>query len=51
VKGNVQLFSVGQQRSQALEAHAASFATIKVLFICFVRVKIIVSPLVFTNCA
>ncbi|KAK1602644.1 hypothetical protein QYE76_027283 [Lolium multiflorum] len=30
VKGNMQLFSVGQQRSQALEAHAASFATIKV---------------------
>ncbi|CAM0874310.1 unnamed protein product [Alopecurus aequalis] len=30
VKGNMQLFSVDQQRSQALEAHAASFATIKV---------------------
>ncbi|KAF9598323.1 hypothetical protein IFM89_026612 [Coptis chinensis] len=26
VKGNMQLFSVDQQRSQALEAHAASFA-------------------------
>ncbi|ONK67911.1 uncharacterized protein A4U43_C05F5080 [Asparagus officinalis] len=30
VKGNMQLFSVDQQRSQALEAHAASFASIKV---------------------
>ncbi|KAJ0021345.1 hypothetical protein Pint_32514 [Pistacia integerrima] len=30
VKGSMQLFSVDQQRSQALEAHAASFATIKV---------------------
>uniref|UniRef100_A0A803PWW8 Clathrin heavy chain n=1 Tax=Cannabis sativa TaxID=3483 RepID=A0A803PWW8_CANSA len=29
VKGNMQLFSVDQQRSQALEAHAASFATFK----------------------
>jgi clathrin heavy chain len=47
----MQLFSVDQQRSQALEAHAASFATIKVLFICFVLVIIIVSPLVFTICA
>jgi clathrin heavy chain len=28
----MQLFSVDQQRSQALEAHAASFATFKVLF-------------------
>ncbi len=27
VKGNMQLFSVAQQRSQALEAHMASFAT------------------------
>jgi clathrin heavy chain len=26
----MQLFSVDQQRSQALEAHAASFATFKV---------------------
>lgn len=32
VKGNMQLFSVDQQRSQALEAHAASFATFKVWF-------------------
>jgi len=32
VKGNMQLFSVDQQRSQALEAHAASFATFKVPF-------------------
>ncbi|CAL9051558.1 unnamed protein product [Musa banksii] len=31
VKGNMQLFSVEQQRSQALEAHAASFATFKVV--------------------
>ncbi|WVZ54972.1 hypothetical protein U9M48_005696 [Paspalum notatum var. saurae] len=31
VKGNMQLFSVDQQRSQALEAHAASFATFKVV--------------------
>lgn len=31
VKGNMQLFSVEQQRSQALEAHAASFATFKVI--------------------
>ncbi|GAB2274517.1 Clathrin heavy chain [Dionaea muscipula] len=31
VKGNMQLFSVDQQRSQALEAHAASFASFKVL--------------------
>nr|CAD1822052.1 unnamed protein product [Ananas comosus var. bracteatus] len=30
VKGSMQLFSVDQQRSQALEAHAASFATFKV---------------------
>jgi hypothetical protein len=30
VKGNMQLFSVDQQRSQALEAHAASYATFKV---------------------
>ncbi|WZY83498.1 hypothetical protein YC2023_029882 [Brassica napus] len=30
VKGNMQLFSVDQQRSQALEAHAASFAQFKV---------------------
>ncbi|KAL5974984.1 hypothetical protein ACLOJK_031660 [Asimina triloba] len=30
VKGNMQLFSVDQQRSQALEAHAATFASIKV---------------------
>ncbi|TQD99767.1 hypothetical protein C1H46_014619 [Malus baccata] len=30
VKGNMQLFSVEQKRSQALEAHAASFATYKV---------------------
>ncbi|KHG02496.1 Clathrin heavy chain 2 [Gossypium arboreum] len=30
VKGNMQLFSVDQQRSQALESHAASFAQFKV---------------------
>lgn len=30
VKGNMQLVSVEQQRSQALEAHAASFAQFKV---------------------
>lgn len=30
VKGNMQLFSVEQQRSQALEAHAAAFASFKV---------------------
>ncbi|OIW04377.1 hypothetical protein TanjilG_32569 [Lupinus angustifolius] len=30
VKGSMQLFSVDQQRSQALEAHAASFATFRV---------------------
>lgn len=30
MKGNMQLFSVEQQRSQALEAHAASFAQFKV---------------------
>ncbi|KAJ1437607.1 Tetratricopeptide-like helical domain superfamily [Sesbania bispinosa] len=42
VKGNMQLFSVDQQRSQALEAHAASFATFRVagndkdsILICF----------------
>ncbi|KAK7849835.1 clathrin heavy chain 1 [Quercus suber] len=42
VKGNMQLFSMDQQRSQALEAHAASFATFKVagnenpsILICF----------------
>jgi hypothetical protein len=29
VKGNMQLFSVEQQRSQALEAHAAVFGTLK----------------------
>ena len=33
VKGNMQLFSVDQQRSQALEANAASFAQFKVLLI------------------
>lgn len=32
VKGNMQLFSVDQQRSQALEAHAASFASLRVCF-------------------
>jgi hypothetical protein len=31
----MQLFSVDQQRSQALEAHAASFATFKVLLSVF----------------
>lgn len=30
VKGNMQLFAVDQQRSQALEAHAASFASFRV---------------------
>ncbi|PKA50598.1 Clathrin heavy chain 1 [Apostasia shenzhenica] len=42
VKGNMQLYSVDQQRSQALEAHAASFASFKVagnenpsILICF----------------
>lgn len=30
MKGSMQLFSVDQQRSQALEAHAASFASFKV---------------------
>lgn len=30
VKGNLQLYSVDQQRSQALDAHAAAFATLKV---------------------
>lgn len=30
MKGNMQLFSVDQQRSQALESHAASFAQFKV---------------------
>ncbi|KAL5063601.1 hypothetical protein RYX36_025338, partial [Vicia faba] len=30
VKGNMQLFSVDQQHSQALEAHAASFSQLKV---------------------
>ncbi len=30
VKGNMQLFSVDQQRSQALESHAASFASFQV---------------------
>lgn len=30
VKGFMQLYSVDQQRSQALEAHAASFATVRV---------------------
>lgn len=30
VKGNMQLYSVEQQRSQALEAHAAVFGTLKV---------------------
>ena len=36
VKGNMQLYSVEQQRSQALEAHAAAFGTLKVLpfFMC-----------------
>ncbi|GKC49669.1 clathrin heavy chain 1 [Tanacetum coccineum] len=42
VKGNMQLYSVDQQRSQTLEAHAASFASYKVpgnenpsILICF----------------
>lgn len=30
MKGNMQLYSVDQKRSQALEAHAASFASFKV---------------------
>ena len=30
VKGFMQLYSVEQKRSQALEAHAAAFSTIKV---------------------
>ncbi|XP_019160998.1 PREDICTED: glucose-induced degradation protein 8 homolog [Ipomoea nil] len=30
VKGNMQLFSVDQQRSQALEAHAASFTSFRI---------------------
>ena len=30
VKGQMQLFSVEQQRSQALEAHASAFGTLKV---------------------
>ncbi|KAF9611320.1 hypothetical protein IFM89_030109 [Coptis chinensis] len=30
IRGNMQLFSVDQQRSQALEAHSASFASFKV---------------------
>jgi hypothetical protein len=30
VKGQMQLYSVEQQRSQALEAHAAAFGTLKV---------------------
>nr|AQQ11752.1 clathrin heavy chain 2 [Chara australis] len=30
VKGNMQLFSVDQQKSQELEAHAAAFASIKI---------------------
>ncbi|XXG67428.1 hypothetical protein AAC387_Pa06g0783 [Persea americana] len=30
VKGNMQLFSVDQQRSQALESHAAAFTSLKV---------------------
>ncbi len=30
VKGFMQLFSVDQKRSQALEAHAAAFSTLKV---------------------
>ncbi|XP_062112195.1 clathrin heavy chain 1-like isoform X2 [Humulus lupulus] len=33
VKGNMQLFSVEQQRSQALEAHAAAFAQFKLCFL------------------
>ena len=32
VKGFMQLYSVEQKRSQALEAHAAAFSTIKVMF-------------------
>ena len=31
VKGFMQLYSVEQKRSQALEAHAAAFSTLKVL--------------------
>lgn len=42
VKGNMQLFSVEQQRSQALEAHAASFATFKVFYCTAAYLPIIV---------
>jgi hypothetical protein len=41
VKGNMQLFSVDQQRSQALEAHAASYATFKVPLQLFLFVLVI----------
>jgi len=34
VKGFMQLYSVEQKRSQALEAHAAAFSTIKVALGC-----------------
>ena len=37
VKGFMQLFSVEQKRSQALEAHAAAFSTIKVQILCVQR--------------
>lgn len=53
VKGNMQLFSVDQQRSQALEAHAAVFASFKVpgndtpsLLIAFATKSIVASQLV-----
>jgi clathrin heavy chain len=52
VKGNMQLFSVDQQRSQALEAHAASFATFKVpfqLLMMLILPYILVLFLVFSN--
>jgi len=48
VKGNMQLFSVDQQRSQALEAHAASFATFKVPFQFFAMLIALYSCFIFS---
>ena len=51
VKGNLQLFSVDQQRSQALEAHAASFAQYKVcnFLYCISKSLYILFPLPFAD--
>lgn len=53
VKGNMQLFSVDQQRSQALEAHAAAFAQFKVRKFTYLTFLLFFTPphlLLFLTC-